>query len=119
MHRLRNIYASSLSTLSVAEFFALMAILSRNNFQQTLWSVEILLEHWALMSQDVQLTYRKHWVDNNLEITDCTLPIVGDWVLEYAILHDHPHAYEFLVERMHDGNLGWTQHLVAQSLHPN
>ena len=57
------------------------------------------------MPKDLQGTYRKHWVDNNHGIRDFSLPIVGDWVLEYAIVHDHPHADEFLIGRMYDGNL--------------
>ena len=81
---------------SVAEFFALMAILSRNNFQQTLWSIDILTDHWSLMEEALQTTYRNNWLANNHQITDCTHPIVGDWVLEYAILHDNPIADEFL-----------------------
>lgn len=105
MHRLRHIYAGYLSSLSVAEFFALMAILSRNNFHETLWSLDILTEHWSAMGEDLQTIYRRNWLDNNHQVTDCTHPIVGDWVLEYAILHEQPYANEFLIGRMHDGNL--------------
>ena len=105
MHRLKHIYADFLSTLSVAEFFALMAILSRNNFHQTLWSLDILTEHWANMSEDLKKIYRRSWLDNNPKITDYTHPIIGGWVLEYAIVHNHLSADEFLIGRMQDGNL--------------
>lgn len=105
IHLLKDIYTTSLHSLSVSDFFALMAILSRNNFHRTLWSIDILTEHWSFMGDDLQATYRANWLANNHQIIDCTHPIVGDWVLEYAILHENPIADAFLIGRMQDGKL--------------
>jgi hypothetical protein len=57
------------------------------------------------MTEDLQKTYRVHWLSNNQHCTDFLEPIVGGWVLESAILHDDPAGEQFLIDRMYAGNL--------------
>ena len=50
MHQLRNIYVISIDIVG-GGILCIDGDTVRNNFQRTLWSIEILQEHWALMSQ--------------------------------------------------------------------
>ena len=113
---LKRIYEAHVSDFSTSELFALIALFSRVGFQSTLWSLEVLSNHWERMGADLKQLYRQHWLNGNPMFTNCDHPIVGEWVLERLLMEGAPLADEYLRTKVYAGDLA-VLHLLLQTEH--
>ena len=94
----------------------MIALFSRVGFQSTLWSLDVLSNHWERMGADLKQLYRQHWLNENPMFTNCDHPIVGEWVLERLLMEGAPLADEYLRTKVHAGDLA-VLHLLLQTEH--
>lgn len=114
---LRDLWCRSLSDFSMAHVVALRSILLQQGFSSTLWSLEVLDEHWHALTIEVQQVIRRSWLSSPRDgFTPLELvhPIAGSWSLEHLVMTDFDVAKGLLMQRLDDGSL---EGLLAICLH--
>ena len=105
---LQDLWQRHLSNFSMAQVVALRSILLQQGFSTTLWSLEVLDEHWDNLTTEVQQVVRRSWLSSSRDDfspAELLHPIAGAWSLEHLIMTDFEVAKNLLRQRLAEGSL--------------